>query len=78
MPFLPADSDFNATAVLLTFEPETANQSLGIDIPVIDDEVYENDEVFLVLLSTPDQAVQLDPQYAFITISDNDSMCKSC
>ena len=30
----------------------------------------------IVVLITPDQAVQLDPQFAFITISDNDGMCK--
>ena len=40
----------------------------------MDDNIYEQSEVMLVFLNTPDIAVQLDPQYAFITILDNDGM----
>ena len=50
------------------------DQLLCVDVPIIDDNVYEANEVFLILLSTPDFGVKLDPQYAFITISDNDGM----
>jgi len=51
-----------------------ADQLLCVDVPIIDDNVYEGNEVFLIFLNTPDFGVQLDPQYAFITISDNDGM----
>ena len=71
-----AGSDYNTTAVEFMFEARTPDQLLCVDIPIIDDDVYEQNEVMLIFLSTPDLAVQLDPQYAFIMILDNDGMWK--
>ena len=72
-----ARNDYNTTAVEFVFEAKAANQLHCVDIPIIDDNIYEQNEVMLVSLNTPDKAVQLDPQYAFITILDNDGMNKS-
>ena len=69
-----AGSDYITTAVEFIFEARTANQLLCVNIPIVDDDVYEQNEVMLIFLSTPDMAVQLDPQYAFITILDDDGM----
>ena len=78
-----ADSDYNTTAVLLTFEPHNDRSVQCADITIIDDTETERDEMFLVILSTTrfygrSMRVQLDPQYAFITIKNNDIMtlCK--
>ena len=51
-----------------------ADQLLCVDVPIIDDNVYEENEVFSIFLSTPDFGVQLDPHYAVIMILDNDGM----
>ena len=71
-----AGSDYNTTAFEFVFEAQMADQLLCVDVPIIDDNVFEGNEVFLIFLSTPTPVfgVQLDPQYAFITISDNDGM----
>ena len=42
---------------------------------LLSDDVLENDEVFLVQLSTKDSSVNLNPQQAEVTITNNDSMC---
>ena len=69
-----AGSDYNTTAVEFVFEAQMADQLLCVNVPIIDDNVFEGNEVFLIFMNTPDIYVQLDPQYAFITISDNDGM----
>ncbi len=43
-----------------------------VNITVIDDEGVEGDENFLLVLHTSDQAVRIEPQYAYVTIEDDD------
>ena len=46
-----------------------------VNVSLLSDDVLENDEVFLVQLSTKDSSVNLNPQQAEVTITNNDSMC---
>ena len=47
-----------------------------INIEVVDDDEFENDEQFIVSLSTDDTSVDISPQSssATVTITDNDGM----
>ena len=56
---------------VLTFSPGV-NESCTTIIPIVDDTVLENDEVFSVTLSTTDSDVSIDPSSATVTIVDND------
>ena len=40
------------------------------DIPIIDDDILENDEQFTVTLTTSDDGVDLDPEEGTIVIED--------
>ena len=55
----------------LTFQPGTSSQCASVIVN--DDSTLENNEIFLVELTTADEAVQLNPSSADITIIDNDS-----
>ena len=55
----------------LTFQPGTSSQCASVIVN--DDSTLENNEIFLVELTTADEAVQLNPTSANITIIDNDS-----
>ena len=56
----------------ILFTPENAQQTLCRSIPLMDDELVENAEHFLVELSTTDENVVLGPPIQ-VTILDNDS-----
>ena len=43
-----------------------------VNISIIDDEEVESDEHVLLVLHTSDPAIMIDPQYANITIEDDD------
>ena len=65
--------DYNAVeGNLLTFTP-AINVSCATMIPIIDDNVLEDDQTFRVVLSTADLDVSLEPSSAPVTIVDNDS-----
>jgi len=56
---------------LLTFSP-AMNVSCATVIPIIDDNVLEDDQTFSVVLSTTELDVLLDPASATVTIVDDD------
>lgn len=59
----------------LTFQPGTSSQCASVIVN--DDSTLENNEFFLVELTTADEAVRLNPGSANITIIDNDSKTAS-
>ena len=70
--FITASSDYNAVeGNLLTFTPGV-NVLCTTEIPIIDDNVLEDNQTFNVVLSTADSDILLDPSSATITIVDND------
>ena len=71
---LPANRDYTTTIFEFSFDPTTAQQLQCTDIAIIDDTIFERTETLLVVLGSPDRGVQFDPQYAFITILDNDGI----
>ena len=64
-----APGDFTATSGTLTFTPGTTSQP--VDVTVIDDTMDENNEDFIVNISSPVNAGLSNTQ-AFCTITDND------
>ena len=67
-----APDDYTSVEDVIIFSPGI-NESCTM-IPIVDDSVLENDEVFSVILSTTDSDVSLDPSSATVTIVDNDGM----
>ena len=72
--YLPANRDYTNTTTQLIFRSTAGQQLQCADITIIDDTIFERTEMLLVVLSSLDRGVQLDPQYAFITILDNDGI----
>ena len=66
----PAGADYEAVTTTLTFNVSTPTQV--VTIPIIDDQIVENNEFFGVTLTTFDTAVTLNLQTASVTIRDND------
>jgi hypothetical protein len=70
-----AGSDYTATSGTLTFAPGESSKT--INIPVINDNVFEGNETLSIALSNPggDGPVELiDPASAVLTIQDNEGM----
>ena len=68
---IPDDEDYTRQEVVLTFDEDT--QRICRDIDVTDDDVTEEDEDFVVTLTTDDdQAETGPPDRAVVTIEDND------
>lgn len=44
-----------------------------VNITIIDDQEIEDNETFLLILHTTDQAIAIDPEYAFVVIHDDDT-----
>ena len=66
-----ASNDYTAVTAQLTFQPTVTLQCRSV--PIINDTILENDEVFSVQLITLDQDVNLTLSTATVTIEDNDS-----
>ena len=49
---------------------DATNTRRCLDVPITDDDVLENDEDFLVELTTPEPDVNLMPDIGVITIED--------
>ena len=70
--FITASSDYNAVdGNLLTFTPEV-NVLCATVVPIIDDDVLEDNQNFSVVLSTEDPDTLVNPAFAIVTIVDND------
>ena len=69
-----ASNDYTAVTAQLVFQSTVTLQCRSI--PITDDTILENDEVFSVQLSTLDQDVILTFSTATVTIEDNDGEYK--
>ena len=73
--YLSGGSDFvinSGLSQVVTFSPEARVHSLSINITIVDDDVYEGDEILCVSLSTSTtNLVDFNP--ASLTIEENDS-----
>ena len=66
-----APDDYTATTVELSFDADT-NRSC-VNIPIDDDNFFEDMENFTVSLNSSDPDVTLVPDTAVVTITDDDS-----
>lgn len=64
------ETDYIATSAEFLFEG--APQQLCTLINITDDDRIEPTEQFLVVLNTTSQTVSLNPQFVFVTITDDD------
>ena len=67
--------DFTLVQIPLIFVQGNIIQC--VEILIMDDIILESDESFSVSLGTTDGAVNILQDQAFVTITDNDSMCNS-
>ena len=67
----PAGVDYEAVNTTLIFNGSMLAQM--VTIPIVDDQIVENNGSFDVTLTTIDTAVTLRPQTTCVTIRDNDS-----
>ena len=67
----PAGVDYEAVNTTLIFNGSMLAQM--VTIPIVDDQIVENNGSFDVTLTTIDTAVTLRSQTAIVTIRDNDS-----
>ena len=70
------DVDFSATSELLTFNATTL--SIGISIPILDDDIVESDEMFFGVLFDIGDPVALSPHLANVTILDSKLWLLNC
>jgi len=75
-PVSTAGTDYNSTRT--DFEFQGAPQQMCIEIDISDDDLLDPTESFLVILNTTltNRTVSLNPQYAFVTIADNERKLK--
>ena len=66
--FLSALVDYTPISEMLTFNSTVRRIEVNLDI--VDDDLMEGDENIVLSLSSTDMAVQLNPKYAAITITD--------
>lgn len=67
-----AGFDFTATSNTLTFNDGETSKTF--DVPITDDTIYEGSETFNILLTNPQNYVEIGtPSSAVVTINDNDS-----
>ena len=63
--------DYNGAGdMVLTFDSTTSE--IWLDVPIIDDDLCENDEIIDLLLTTSSPDVNLDPAIGEIIIIDDD------
>lgn len=72
--YIPGSGDFGTNEQTVMFEPSDNSSRQCINIQIIEDEVYEGDEQFLVNLGaiSNDEVIPGDIQQVCVTISDND------
>ena len=70
-----APGDYTTVTQTLTFNSTTS--SVDIQVPIIDDDLLEDPEMFFGMISNPsDSRVTLNPARANVTIEDfEDGMC---
>ncbi len=70
MSYPTAPGDYQQTVALLTFN-STVNR-LCTTIEVVDDNVFESDEVFYVIIGDTNSSITISPESGVVTIEDND------
>ena len=65
-------ADFSSVSADLTFDESTSRAC--VDIPIVDDQIVENPEVFRVVVDGDDPDVVFDPPSSTVTIIDNDNV----
>ena len=66
--FLSAGLDYTFSSESLTFDESTTIQC--VQITINPDNILEEDEIFIVSLTTPDDDVTLSPDDSEVTITD--------
>lgn len=73
------NDDYLAVSTPLTFTPGSGSQQRCTDITIINDQVVESDETFLVTLDTSDvgdrEHIDFNPFSATVVITNDDSKC---
>ena len=70
--FLDGTDYTHTGSIDFTFDPMTASDRMYVVVPIVDDMVVENRELFSCRLTTSDPDVDLDPENATVYIADND------
>ena len=65
-----AGSDYTTTTTRLTFAGTTAGETQEFTVPILDDEVFETEEMFSVTLTNTSKSADINP--AMVTITDDD------
>ena len=73
-----SDSDYQSVNQTLTFSP--INTTITISVPILDDQVDEDQEFFIVklVLVNEQQNVQVQPDEATVFVEDNDGKLSQC
>ena len=67
-------TDFSSTQLPLIFDSAELQQRQCVQIPIEDDQIYENQETFLVTLDSSNPDVIITLGNSTVTILDNDCM----
>ena len=65
-----ATLDYVVTSSDLTFNATTSSQT--VTIPIHEDDIVEDSEAIIVILTSADSAAILNPSSSSVTIEDND------
>ena len=71
-PTASTHGDFNGSSYELTFTPDNADQDLCVTIDIVDDDIYELTEQFMVYLTTNDSCVEFKHESTSVGILDDD------
>ena len=63
-------SDFNTISLQITFGPEQL--SATVRVPIVNDNIIENTEMFTAILMTAEENVEIIDNTATVTIIDDD------
>ena len=70
--YFPAPGDYDAVAEVLIFSASV--NRICRNVSSVDDDILEEDEDFTLTLNTTDSSVNLIPDEAIVTITDDDRM----
>ena len=68
------DSDFTSVSEVLSFEPSMNVSLLCVIVDIVDDSALEEEQNFLIVLSTADPAIMVQEGLAVIFIVDNEGI----
>ena len=68
----PAPGDYDVLTEILIFSASVTR--ICRNVSSVDDDILEEDEDFILTLNTTDSSVNLNPDEAIVTITDDDRM----